>query len=191
MRHTAKLSLLAIAVSILVAACGGSSGSSKASTSTKEAAASKAPATSASGAYSYKAESKPASSSSTSAGASTSALAAVSTRHTNLGTILVAGNGRTLYLFEADKSGKSACKGDCAGAWPPLMSHGKPRAGSGINASLLGLLPREGGTQVTYAGHPLYEYVGDQEPGQTAGQGLKSFGAAWYVISPAGAAITK
>jgi Secreted repeat of unknown function len=44
----------------------------------------------------------------------------------------------------------------------------------------------DGKPQVTYNGHPLYLYEGDQKPGDTNGQGLTAFGAAWYALSPAG-----
>lgn len=47
-----------------------------------------------------------------------------------------------------------------------------------------------GAAHVTYNGHPLYYFVGDRNAGQTAGQGLNQFGARWYVLSTAGAAIT-
>ncbi len=189
MSHTLKLSLLAVGASLLIAACGSSSKSSTASASTKAPSAkTTATSSSSSEAYGYGAESKKASTSS--ATASVSGAAEVSTLKTGLGTILVAANGHTLYLFEGDKNGKSNCKGDCAGSWPPLMSSGKPKAGSGVNASLLGLTTREeGGTQVTYNGHPLYEFIADKERGQTSGEGLKAYGAAWYVVSPAGSAI--
>ncbi|CAG7657945.1 COG4315 family predicted lipoprotein [Actinacidiphila bryophytorum] len=104
-----------------------------------------------------------------------------------LGTILVDGKGRTLYLFVADKTEKSTCNGACAAAWPPLLSKGEPKAGSGAKSNLLGTSKRsDGTTQVTYNKHPLYLFVGDTDPGQTNGQGLNQFGALWYVLDPAG-----
>lgn len=105
--------------------------------------------------------------------------------------ILVGNNGRTLYLFEKDTNGKSACTQSCTSVWPPLTTHGKPRAGSGISASLLGTIPRSGGkTQVTYNKHPLYYYASDTSAGQANGQGLNQFGALWYVLSSRGNTIT-
>jgi predicted lipoprotein with Yx(FWY)xxD motif len=121
---------------------------------------------------------------------STDLAATVSTGKSSLGRILVDGTGRTLYLFEKDRRGRSACSGTCAAYWPPLLTHGKLTAGRGVRASLLGTIRRaNGSTQVTYAGHPLYRYLPDTKPGQTAGQGSHIFGAGWYVLSPAGTKI--
>jgi predicted lipoprotein with Yx(FWY)xxD motif len=104
-----------------------------------------------------------------------------------LGRILVNSSGRTLYLFKADSRTKSACTGACATAWPPLLASGKTIAGTGLTASKLGTISRSGGThQVTYNGHPLYLFIKDKKPGQTTGQGLTAFGAAWFAVSPAG-----
>ncbi|HEX8134538.1 MAG TPA: hypothetical protein VF880_14065 [Actinomycetes bacterium] len=116
------------------------------------------------------------------------AAAVVDLRGSKLGQILVDAQGRTLYLFEADKAGRSACDGACASAWPPYLSSGAPQAGTGVAGSLLGSSRRGdgGGTQVTYHGHPLYYYAGDSRPGDTAGQGLNQFGAKWYVLASSG-----
>jgi predicted lipoprotein with Yx(FWY)xxD motif len=108
-----------------------------------------------------------------------------------LGKILVDGSGKTLYLFEADKSTASTCYGDCASYWPPVLTAGAPHAGTGVNTSLLGTTQRKDGTkQVTYAGHPLYFVVTDHKAGDTTGQGVNNFGALWWVLSPSGAAVT-
>jgi predicted lipoprotein with Yx(FWY)xxD motif len=108
------------------------------------------------------------------------------------GKVLVDGNGRTLYLFEADKGTMSKCDGACAAAWPPLTSSGKPTAGAGVNASKLGTTKRpDGTTGVTYAGHPLYTYAGDTAKGQTAGEGLTDYGAEWYALSAAGKTVER
>jgi predicted lipoprotein with Yx(FWY)xxD motif len=109
----------------------------------------------------------------------------------NLGTILVDSQGRTLYLFQQDEGMKSECSGPCASVWPPLRSSGKPTVGGGANASMVGTTTRsDGKPQVTYNGHPLYRYSGDQKAGDTNGQGLTDFGGAWYALSPAGNQIT-
>ena len=111
----------------------------------------------------------------------------VGTAKSSLGRILIDAHGRTLYLFEKDRRGHSACSGTCATYWPPLLTKSKPTAGNGTRQSLLGMTPRSDGTlQVTYAGHPLYRFVQDTKPGQTTGQDLHDFGAGWYVVSPAG-----
>jgi predicted lipoprotein with Yx(FWY)xxD motif len=121
---------------------------------------------------------------------SASKAAFVALRQTALGKVLVEARGRTLYLFEKDKRGKSACDSACAAYWPPLVSAAKPRAGKGVRASLLGLSKRaDGKRQVTYAGHPLYTFTGDARAGQTTGQGLTDFGGAWWVVAASGRAI--
>ncbi len=125
--------------------------------------------------------------------AGTAALAkgpVVSTASTSLGRILVDSRGRTLYMFEKDKNGKSACAGKCASFWPPLIATGKPRAAGGAKASLLGTTKRaDGRLQVTYNRHPLYTFVKDTKKGQTNGEGVAAFGAEWYVVSSAGAKV--
>jgi predicted lipoprotein with Yx(FWY)xxD motif len=114
-------------------------------------------------------------------------VATVTAVSTKLGMILVDGSGRTLYLFEKDQPDQSACAGACAAAWPVDNSSGTPKAGSGVKASLLGTITRsDNTTQVTYNHHPLYYYSGDSGAGQQNGQGLNAFGAAWFVVAPAG-----
>jgi predicted lipoprotein with Yx(FWY)xxD motif len=114
----------------------------------------------------------------------------VTTVATPLGRTLVDGDGRTLYLFEADHGGTSACTGSCDTVWPPLRARGGVHALGGVSAALLGTIQRsDGSTQVSYNGHPLYYYAGDAKPGDTTGQGLNQFGASWYVLDPAGARI--
>jgi predicted lipoprotein with Yx(FWY)xxD motif len=117
--------------------------------------------------------------------------ATISTRKTDLGTILVDSKGRTIYLWVADKGTKSTCNGGCAVAWPPVLTTGKPKAGKGVKAALLGTTKRQDGkTEVTYKGHPLYTFFEDKAPGDTTGQGSNGFGALWWVVSPSGQAIT-
>jgi predicted lipoprotein with Yx(FWY)xxD motif len=104
-----------------------------------------------------------------------------------LGRILVDSKGITLYDFVKDKGTTSACYGACAALWPPLITKGKPVAGPGVRASLLGTTKRKDGKlEVTYAGHPLYYFVTDKKPGQTTGQGVNQFGGPWWVLSAAG-----
>jgi predicted lipoprotein with Yx(FWY)xxD motif len=105
----------------------------------------------------------------------------------NLGTILVDSKGRTLYLFQKDPGTRSACFGACASDWPPLRANSKPTVGSGANASMVGTTTRsDGKEQVTYNGHPLYLYAGDEKAGDTKGQGLTAFGGGWYALTTAG-----
>jgi len=104
-----------------------------------------------------------------------------------LGHILVDSKGITLYDFVKDNGTTSVCYGACAALWPPLTTSGKPVAGQGVRASLLGTTKRnDGKLEVTYNGHPLYYFVTDKKPGQTTGQGVDQFGAPWWVLSPAG-----
>ncbi len=119
--------------------------------------------------------------------------ATIKLRNNKLGKILVNGNSQTLYLFEKDKNGKSACSGQCAKFWPPVLTKGKPMAGSGIKASLLGTTKRsDGTTQVTYNKHPLYRFLNDQNKvGSTKGEGVDAFGAEWYVLGANGKKIEK
>ena len=126
----------------------------------------------------------------TSATTTPSGAATVAATRSSLGTILVDGSGRTLYLFKKDQPDQSACAGACVAAWPIDPSSGAPKAGSGVSASLLGTIKRsDGSTQVTYNKHPLYYYKGDSGPGQHNGQGIDAFGAEWYVLTPAGKAV--
>jgi len=108
-----------------------------------------------------------------------------------LGTILVDGQGRTIYLFQRDTGPTSTCSGACIDAWPAVTTHGTPSAAGGVAAGKLAVTKRSDGTmQVTYAGHPLYYYEGDAAAAETNGQGLNAFGAPWYVIGTNGSAIT-
>jgi len=117
--------------------------------------------------------------------------ATVGAATTGLGKILVDSKGRTIYLFKKDRGTKSACSGDCASDWPPVRASGKPTVGGGASASLVGTTARaDGQPQVTYNGQPLYLYAGDEKPGDTNGQGLTTFGALWWVLSPAGNQVT-
>ena len=100
---------------------------------------------------------------------------------------LVDAHGKTVYLFEADTTSQSRCSGQCAANWPPFLTSGAPVAGSGVNQALLGTTTRaDGMTQVTYKGHPLYDFVADTRAGDTKGAGLRAFGASWYVVAPSG-----
>ena len=113
--------------------------------------------------------------------------AALKTRHGTIGTFLVDGHGRTLYLFQKDKTTRSTCSGACAADWPPLLTSGTAKASGSVRKALVGTTKRsDGATQVTYKGHPLYTYSGDQKAGDTNGQGLSAFGARWYAVTPSG-----
>jgi predicted lipoprotein with Yx(FWY)xxD motif len=126
---------------------------------------------------------------STSAAPSTSAAATITTKDAaKLGTILASGGkNMTVYLFEADKNGTSTCDGDCAAAWPPVLTKGNPTAKPSAESAKLGTAKRsDGTTQVTYAGHPLYYFVKDKDAEDVYGNGITEFGAEWYALTPSG-----
>jgi predicted lipoprotein with Yx(FWY)xxD motif len=130
------------------------------------------------------------SASSTSAsGAAPAPAVTVSAKTSKLGTILAAGPAhKTVYIFEGDSGSTSACSGACAAVWPPVT--GSASAGAGAMAADLGTITRSDGTkQVTYKGHPLYYFARDGDKGDAYGQGIKSFGASWYVLAPSGSKV--
>ena len=106
----------------------------------------------------------------------------VTVADSSLGTILVDGEGNTLYLFTPDEQSDSVCYDQCEAAWPPLSAD--VAAGDGVDAGLLGSAPRTDGTeQATYNGWPLYYFANDAGPGDVNGQGVNDV---WYVLDPAG-----
>src|ERR1700682_2859156 len=161
--HSKLLITGAIASALLAAACGGTSPTTAASSPSPSPAATPAAA---------------------------GATIAVAT-NSKLGQILVDGQGMTVYLFVVDTGTTSTCYTSCAALWPPVLTTGAPQAGAGATASLLGTTTRtDGKIEVTYAGHPLYYFIQDKAVGDTTGQGINGFGGLWWVLSPAGAAIT-
>jgi predicted lipoprotein with Yx(FWY)xxD motif len=123
-------------------------------------------------------------------GGGTTATVGVST--TGVGKVLVDSSGHTLYLFKKDSGPASKCAGACASDWPPLLAKGAPTAGGGAKTSLVATTKRsDGASQVTYNGHPLYRYEGDSSAGDTNGQGVTAFGAAWYAVGAGGSQVTK
>jgi predicted lipoprotein with Yx(FWY)xxD motif len=102
------------------------------------------------------------------------------------GPVLWDGSNRALYAFTADRGGKSRCSGACAAAWPPYYAPAKLRAGKGVKQSLIGTTRRaDGRRQVTYAGRPLYYYVGDGK-GRILCQNVTEFGGDWLVVRGSG-----
>jgi predicted lipoprotein with Yx(FWY)xxD motif len=166
-----SLAALAVAGALALTACGGSGPSS----------------TPASGSTPGYSAGRP---STTNSSTGSGAASVLSTKTSSLGTYLVDDKGRALYLWDADHGSKSTCSGACAEAWPPLTTTGTPKASGAVKASLLGTSKRsDGSREVTYAGHPLYTFVGDTQAGQTSGQGSNGFGAPWWVVTPAGKAL--
>jgi predicted lipoprotein with Yx(FWY)xxD motif len=120
----------------------------------------------------------------TSAGAGA---ANVTVQGSKYGRILFDGRGFVLYAFTHDQRNRSTCSGACATAWPPYLVKRAPAARSVAKTRLLGTTRRSDGTrQLTYAGRPLYYYVGDRKPGQILCQGVKEFGGLWQVVRPSG-----
>lgn len=157
MRHLLKLSIPALAASLLLAACGSSS-----SSSTTSSAASTQPAAQTS--------------------SSSSSAVVVKSASSSLGTILVDSQGMTLYHLSGEQGGKFICTSTaCLSVWHPLIapSSGAP---SGEVGSLGTVKRPEGTVQVTYKGTPLYTFTGDQQPGETKGQGIKDVGT-WSVVT--------
>ena len=106
------------------------------------------------------------------------------------GPVVADRKGEAFYLFDKEKGKKSECYGDCATAWPPLLTKGTPRAGKGAKQKLLGTTKRRSGRlQVTYAGHPLYYYK-DDTPGNILCQNVDEFGGLWLVVKPNGKPVT-
>jgi predicted lipoprotein with Yx(FWY)xxD motif len=103
------------------------------------------------------------------------------------GKVVFDGRGYVLYGFTRDR-GRSACYGACAKAWPPYFApKGELTVGAGLKRGLLGTVARKDGRrQVTYAGKPLYRYVGDRRPGQILCQDVLEFGGRWLIVRPSG-----
>ncbi|MGN6815743.1 MAG: COG4315 family predicted lipoprotein [Solirubrobacterales bacterium] len=145
-----------VAFALVVAGCGGGSSNSNTATASENSASS---------------------------GGGTVSTANIS----GLGTVLVDSEGMTVYNFAKDRGTTSSCYGACEQGWPPVLAEGKPSAGEGAMSSQLGTTKRKDGTmQVTYAGHPLYTYAGDTEPGEANGNESTAFGGKWSVLDEAG-----
>ena len=116
-----------------------------------------------------------------------SAAPTITVKSSRFGRVLFDGRGFVLYAFTRDKNGRSACYGACAKAWPVYYSKGAFRAGTGVKRSLIGTTKRrDGRRQVTYAGRPLYYYVGDTKAGQIGCQDVVEFGGTWLIVRPSG-----
>ena len=108
-------------------------------------------------------------------------------KSSSYGRVLFDGRGLVLYAFTRDKNGRSACYGACAKAWPVYYAKATLRAGTGIKRSLIGATKRrDGRRQITYAGRPLYYYVGDTRAGQILCQNVVEFGGTWLIVRPSG-----
>jgi predicted lipoprotein with Yx(FWY)xxD motif len=102
------------------------------------------------------------------------------------GTMLYGSDGQAIYLFDLEESARPRCYDECAAAWPPVLTTGELLAGAGVRPGLLGTVRRrDGSSQVTYAGHPLYFYA-HEDPWQVLCHDFADFGGTWYVVQPGG-----
>jgi predicted lipoprotein with Yx(FWY)xxD motif len=178
----ALLAVLAVAA-IAIAGCGGSGGGSSYGSGESSSGSSNENASSGSGnRYGDNSENKSASSESAPGAESGAGVVSLGNAQ-KLGMVLVDSNGMTLYDFHKDKGTTSSCYGPCAEGWPPMLTEGEPTVGNGAMASKLGTTERKDGTtQVTYAGHPLYTFVEDKKPGEANGNDVSAFGGQWYAL---------
>ncbi len=110
----------------------------------------------------------------------------ITLRDSEFGTMLFGANRQAIYIFQNDSKGKTVCYGECARAWPPVFTKGRPKAGRGVRASLLGTVKRRNGRrQVTYAGRPLYFYA-HEGPGEVRCHNVDLNGGLWWVVGPNG-----
>ena len=112
---------------------------------------------------------------------STAETVAIGTGSGAAGKYLTGAGGMTLYIFKKDSAGKSACDGDCAVKWPPLIVTGAATAGAGVSGALTTITRSDGSKQVAYDGQPLYYFANDAAPGDTNGQGA---GDVWFIAGP-------
>jgi len=106
--------------------------------------------------------------------------------NSDYGRMLFNSNRQAIYIFQRDRRNKSNCNGECARAWPPVFTKGRPRAGRGVKTSLLGTIRRRGGRlQVTYDGKPLYYYV-NEGPGEVKCHNVNLNGGLWWAVGADG-----
>ena len=171
--------LLAVIGAVVIAGCGGGSSSSSSSSSEPSTAESESASATTGSESSESAES--------SSGAESGSTTIASSEVGGVGTVLVDSEGMTVYLYTPDKGTESTCYGGCEAAWPPVVAEGKPTAGEGATSAALATTKRkDGSTQVTYNGHPVYTFAGDEAPGEANGQ---EDDGVWFVMNEAGEAV--
>ena len=117
---------------------------------------------------------------------------ALSLRSTSLGKVIVDKKKRTLYMLSSDGKNKSTCSGACASNWPPAKAPKHPKLGAGLKKGKLAVITRsDGSKQLAYAGHPLYEFIGDSKPGDVNGDGIVAFGGTWHAVNKSGGVAKK
>jgi predicted lipoprotein with Yx(FWY)xxD motif len=175
------------AAALIAAGCGEDSDTGSTATGSDEAAMSKTDEARKSG-DAMKGDSKMTSDAMNAEASMSAKGARVKAVNSDFGRVIADEKGEAFYLFDKEDSKKPQCYGACAKVWPPVLTKGKPVAGSGIKQSLLGTTRRSSGKlQVTYAGHPLYYYV-DDSPGTILCHDVAEFGGLWLVVKPNGEA---
>ena len=110
----------------------------------------------------------------------------ISVRSSRFGRMLWGPKQQAIYIFERDARNRTRCYGECATAWPPVYTKGRPVAGPGVRRSLLGSIRRrDGRRQVTYAGKPLYYYA-HEGPRQVLCHNVNLNGGLWWVVGADG-----
>jgi predicted lipoprotein with Yx(FWY)xxD motif len=170
---TRLIAIAAVAGALLLGGCGGDDDDSGDAGAAATAPATTAPTTTA-----------PATPASAPAGST------IKAEDSQFGDVLFDGDDQAIYYFDKESGSKSECYGACAEAWPPVLTEGEPRAGSGVQQRLLGTTQRnDGTTQVTYDGHPLYLYA-HEGPNQVTCHDVSEFGGLWLAVEPNGQAVS-
>jgi predicted lipoprotein with Yx(FWY)xxD motif len=114
----------------------------------------------------------------------------IKTGGSQFGDVLFDRDDQAIYYFDKEKGSTSECYGECAEAWPPVLTEGAPQAGAGVQQGMLGTTERDDGTtQVTYDGHPLYLYA-HEGPNEVTCHDVSEFGGLWLAVQPSGQAVS-
>lgn len=178
----------ALATLLLLSACGGETGSKAAQSPAETEQSPSATAPDSAPAASASPESDPPSGDRTKKPTPTVPPGPrITTGASEFGKMLFDGRGQAIYLFDLEEGRpRPECYGECAAAWPPVLTDGEPVAGSGIRAKRLGTTRRrDGSLQVTYHGHPLYFYA-HEGVGEVLCHDFEDFGGTWFVVQPNG-----
>ncbi|TDL32295.1 hypothetical protein [Arthrobacter nitrophenolicus] len=110
----------------------------------------------------------------------------ITTAPSDFGQMLFDAKNQAIYIWESEEGSTPECYDDCAEAWPPVLTDGAPTASGEVDSALLGTTKRrDGTTQVTYNGHPLYLYA-HEGPGEVKCHNVSTHGGLWWVIDPDG-----
>ena len=110
----------------------------------------------------------------------------ITVRNSEFGEMLFDSRRQAIYVFENDRRRRTVCYGECARAWPPVVTEGEPVAGRGVDDDLLGTIRRrDGARQLTYAGRPLYYYANEKR-GEVRCHNVNLNGGFWWVVGADG-----